>query len=827
MPDQIRVLFVDDNVEYVDLATDFFDANVDGITLVGEPDVAEAIDRLTAGDEPAPVDIVVSDYDMPGTDGLEFLERLRDAHPELPFVLLTGQGNEDLAAEAIHRGVSDYLPKGSGTDQFRVLANRIENLAGRARAERSLQTREAHLEALTAAFPDLAFLLDGDGRYLEYFAGEQAADRLYADPEDFLGETIDEVLPEPVATDIHEGIRETLETGETRTLEYELTVPAGTRWFEARVAPVRAGGDADSVVLVARDATDRRRRERTIEQLHETTRDLMRAQTADAVAERAVRAADRILDVTGVAFYVFDDETSSLRPAAHARDLDGPGDDLPTYGKGDGPAWEVFVSGEAAYVADVRDQDGAEEGDTTVRSRVLIPLGDHGVLIARSTTPDAFDETDRDLLHLLASNTESALDRTDRESRLLERERALAESNEELRTVNHLNTVMRDIGRSVTSATTRDELQQTVCDRLTAVERYAAAWLREVDTTVEERTPATWAGFDAEAFDGDDGPTHESAPERELCDAAVESHSIQVGNDVLNAPDWASRRRSALSEEYRSVAAIPVEDDGYVFSVLVLYAEDPDAFGDQETDVLAEVGRVIGHTIHELDKVHALVSDGRLELDIGIGDSRWFPARLSAQAGCRVELGGILPRDDGTTLVFLTTVGGEPKRVAEAVAGWTTDTELTLVAREGEESLFKLVLALPTLVDLLHSFGASIKAVTAEDGDSTVTVGLPPETDVRSLVEAIQAEYSGAELRARHEQTDPLRSKETLKAELIEELTERQFEVLQVAYFGGYFDPKRKSTGDELAAVLDISGPTFHGHLRTAQRKLIASLLER
>jgi len=824
MSDQIRVLFVDDNVEYVDLATDYFEGNVDGINLVGEPDVAEAIDRLSDGNEPAPFDVLVSDYEMPETDGLEFLEMVRDAHPDLPFILLTGQGDEELAAEAIHRGVSEYLPKGSGTDQFRVLANRIDNLVGRARAERSLRAREAHLAALTTAFPDLAFLIDANGRYLEYFAGEQAMDLLYADPETFLGETLDDVLPKSVADDIHESIREVLETGGPRTLEYELEVPAGTRWFEARVAPVPAGGgDGDSVVLVARNVTERRHRAQAIEQLHETTRDLMQAQTTDAVADRAVRAADRILDFTGVAIYAFEDATSSLRPAAHARDLD----DLPTYQQGDGIAWEVFVRGEATYQADLRDQDVGNEVNAAFRSRFLIPLGDHGILVASSTTPDAFDETDRDLLHLLASNTESALDRTDRETRLLDREHALADRNEELRTVNHLNTVLRDISRSVTSATTRGELQQTVCDRLTTVERYSAAWLREVDTAIEDQAPATWAGLAAEFFDGDDDPTADSAPERALCDAAVESRSIQVANDVLNSPDWAGRRRSALSEEYRSVAAIPIEDDGNVFSVLVLYAEDPDAFGDRETDVLAEAGRMIGHTIHELDKVHALVADSRLELEIGIDDSRWFPARLSAQAGCRVELGGILPRSDGTALVFVTTAGVEPERIADAVGGWTASTDLTLVATEEDEALFKLVVERPDLLNLLHTFGASINAVTAENGESTVTVGLPSKTEVRSLLEAIEAEYSETELRSRHERTDPLRSRETLKAELVEELTERQFEVLQVAYFGGFFDPKRKSTGDELAEVLDISGPTFHSHLRTAQRKLLASILER
>jgi len=47
------------------------------------------------------VDCIVSDYDMPRTNGIEFLEAVRDQHPELPFILYTGKGSEEVAGEAI------------------------------------------------------------------------------------------------------------------------------------------------------------------------------------------------------------------------------------------------------------------------------------------------------------------------------------------------------------------------------------------------------------------------------------------------------------------------------------------------------------------------------------------------------------------------------------------------------------------------------------------------------------------------------------------------------------------------------------------------------
>jgi GAF domain-containing protein len=88
------------------------------------------------------VHAVVSDYDMPGENGIEFLERVRSTYPDLSFGLFTGQGDEDVASEAISAGVSDYLQKGTGTEQYAVLADRVGNLVEQRRTERRLAAHE-------------------------------------------------------------------------------------------------------------------------------------------------------------------------------------------------------------------------------------------------------------------------------------------------------------------------------------------------------------------------------------------------------------------------------------------------------------------------------------------------------------------------------------------------------------------------------------------------------------------------------------------------------------------------------------------------------------
>jgi len=61
-------------------------------------------------------------------------------------------------------------------------------------------------------------------------------------------------------------------------------------------------------------------------------------------------------------------------------------------------------------------------------------------------------------------------------------------------------------------------------------------------------------------------------------------------------------------------------------------------------------------------------------------------------------------------------------------------------------------------------------------------------------------------------------------ASLLESLTDRQLEVLRTAYFGGFFEWPRESTGEEVAELLDVSQPTVNRHLRLGQRALLAQL---
>ena len=128
----VRVLHVDDDGAFSDLTATMLERENGRFVVETAGGADEGLERLTDRD----IECIVSDYEMPGTDGLAFLDAVREDHPDLPFILFTGKGSEAVASEAIARGATDYLRKRTGSEQYELLANRIENGVEQYRAAR-------------------------------------------------------------------------------------------------------------------------------------------------------------------------------------------------------------------------------------------------------------------------------------------------------------------------------------------------------------------------------------------------------------------------------------------------------------------------------------------------------------------------------------------------------------------------------------------------------------------------------------------------------------------------------------------------------------------
>lgn len=270
MPPEITVLHVDDDEAFRALLRDFFAHEFDHISVVSASGGANALEQLASR---ADVDCLVSDYEMPGMDGLDLLERVRERWPTLPFILFTGRGDEGTATRAITLGVSDYLQKRSGVAQYAILANRISNLVARSRAEAALraasQRTAAQFELLVETVTDYAIFLLDCGGYVQTWNRGAHHIKGYTEAE-IVGEHFSIFYrDDDVAAGVPERIlREAAAGGRVHEQGWRVRQDGSEFWADVTVTAIHADGELVGYAKITKDDTHRYR-ERLLFEQHE------------------------------------------------------------------------------------------------------------------------------------------------------------------------------------------------------------------------------------------------------------------------------------------------------------------------------------------------------------------------------------------------------------------------------------------------------------------------------------------------------------------------------------------------------------------------------
>ncbi|GAB3312249.1 PAS domain S-box protein [Haloplanus salinarum] len=261
-PGRIDVLHVDDDESILDLSATLLEKNHGLLSIHSKLDAKEALDYLETND----IDCIVSDYDMPGLNGIEFLEQVREVHPDIPFILYTGKGSEEVASKAISKGVTDYLQKGTGTEQYELLANRIENAVAQRRSERRANKIERWLVELAEETTNILWIFTADMDDVIFI--NSAFEELYGIPIDRLRDDpmafLDATHPEDrrhVAKAV-----ERLRNGQTVEIEHRVNESEDyQRWVYVQGKPIRTDdGEVTRVVGFITDVTERKEREQQL-----------------------------------------------------------------------------------------------------------------------------------------------------------------------------------------------------------------------------------------------------------------------------------------------------------------------------------------------------------------------------------------------------------------------------------------------------------------------------------------------------------------------------------------------------------------------------------
>ncbi|SEQ71925.1 hybrid sensor histidine kinase/response regulator [Natrinema salaciae] len=274
MRDPIRVLHVDDGPDSPDLTAATADDDSEPFDVRTESTAQAALERLETGT--AATDCIVSEYRLAGLDGLEFLARVRERDPELPFVLYTEAGSEAVASDAISLGVTDYLRK-SADEADERLADRVTAAVERYRRVRRLRADSDLLDKIFDHVPVHLFVKDTEGRHVRVSKHltervTHETDALLVDSfsrEEILGKTDVEIATTDHERQAHADDRRVIETGEPIINKEEYS-PLSTEWnVTSKVPWYNDDGSVRGLIGITHRITERKRYEQELERQNE------------------------------------------------------------------------------------------------------------------------------------------------------------------------------------------------------------------------------------------------------------------------------------------------------------------------------------------------------------------------------------------------------------------------------------------------------------------------------------------------------------------------------------------------------------------------------
>ncbi len=567
------------------------------------------------------------------------------------------------------------------------------------------------------------------------------------------------------------------------------------------------------ILCVGRERGEDRRVgvQQAVADLQRATRDLLAAQSREAVAESIVETATGVLGLSGATLYLFDACRNVLWPAGVDRT---PGADAraPVGGDDDSVVREVFLEGAATTV---------EGGDR------YQPLGDYGVLHTVGGTdqrdrpgtdserrPGPGDERAGGGVDRLAESAVAALERVDREATLRERDAAHHEQAERVTALERELALVRRVHRVLVDADTVADVESGVCEALAASGWLSFAWVgRTRDGGVE---PRAWSGAGSDYLEAVSLSTDDpQGPPAVQTAASNRPTTVNAVAEDIGAHHW---RRAAIARDFQAVLSVPLRADGVGYGVLTAYADQPVEWDDSLTSVFTELGDSVATAVRDRERGAHLAADTVVELDLRVTDPDATLARLAGTLGATVCCREAIPVDGERTRLFLSIPGFDGDAVGGAAQAVCGVSSLAAVA-DGDR--YELVAHEPTVVGRVVRHGGRLDTACVTDEAVALTVTLAADADVRAFLDRLAEGRADITLTARRHQPAGSRSRDGIRSSLESVLTDRQLEALQTAYGSGFFEWPRETTGEGVAEMLGVAQPTVNRHLRVSQRKLL------
>jgi DNA-binding CsgD family transcriptional regulator len=560
-------------------------------------------------------------------------------------------------------------------------------------------------------------------------------------------------------------------------------------------------------------------------ELSASTHRLREAEREEILAQ-AVATTQSVLSSSVVAVYSYDEATDSLEESAWLS-ADGAVDPTALPDAYQERINETLITGEPAICSVAESGRDPSVPSGVPKRGIAYPLEQGSVLFVGWTRPSALSEADTEFVQAVAHATDAALRRA-------AYGRTLDQRTDQLRHLRRINRAIRDITRTLVCASSRDEIEAQLCNRLVAIDGYRFAWIGDRDPLSGAMTPRQWAG-DGELYldslylpptddevtaTGDDGESV-SSPAR----TALETHAPAFVPNAVTTTAYRTWRRSALENGLYTAFSVPLVYNAAEYGVLTVYSGQPNTLTEMEREVLEELGAAVAYAIDCTETQADLYSTNLTELDVHLPGTHSRLARLAARIDGTLDVETVLPDAAGQLRLFFTVADVPAERVVAAAERSTSVQSIRQVVDHARGTLFEAVLRVSKDVsEILSSTNGSVTRLTAMPTGVDLTFEVPRRTNVRAVAERAKQVFPGATVESIRRTTQPVQTRGSFLSLLSERLTDRQAEALRLAYYSGYFEWPRDSSASDVAASMGVSQPTFTNHLRSGERKLFELL---
>lgn len=251
----IRVLHVDDDAGFLAVAKQCLEEQSQ-FQVDTALSAKEALKKLKRSE----YDVIVSDYQMPGKNGLELLRELRREGNDIPFILFTCKGKEEIAIEALNSGVYRYVGKeGNAEATYAELKRSICDAVREQRAEKLLREAESRLRQITENMQDMLLLTDIN--FTITYASSSVKWILGYEPREVIGKSIYQFIHPDDLTKRMETAEKVFEDRFGGKLEIRCRRADGSYALVEGVGKTVTdeNGQITGVVITSRDITERKK----------------------------------------------------------------------------------------------------------------------------------------------------------------------------------------------------------------------------------------------------------------------------------------------------------------------------------------------------------------------------------------------------------------------------------------------------------------------------------------------------------------------------------------------------------------------------------------